>query len=165
MKKRTKRPRFARQPHDYSCGPTAILNAMKWVGIPASLRCDYNTLVDLCEAEPNGTAIPAFDRVLRENVESHAFVRRKYRPTLREVEKWIKDPACIVALCYWHDNSYDSDGHYMLMTEVSNDGKEFNCINDGKTSMFRDREKIKMYLRNRRRAKNKLPVAWFICNG
>ena len=162
VRKSAPRSRFAKQPHYYSCGPTAILNAMKWVGYPAAIKYEYADLVDICNADPNGTNIPVFDRVLREHVGRSAWIKRRYRPKFSDVERWIKDPIQIVILCYWHTSSDYSDGHYMILTEGILDGAFFHVVNDGLSVMLRDRERIKRYVRNRSRASWKLPIAWFI---
>lgn len=161
-RKSAPRSRFAKQPHDYSCGPTAILNTMKWVGYPATIKYEYTDLVEMCDADPDGTDIPVFDRVLREHVGQNAWIKRRYRPKFSDVERWIKDPTQIVILCYWHTPSEDSDGHYMILTEGVDNGAFFQAVNDGLSVMLRDRERIKRYIRNRSRASWKLPVAWFI---
>lgn len=44
-----------KQKNDFSCGPIALLNALKWRGEKRTYRNDYQSLVKLCNTDKFGT--------------------------------------------------------------------------------------------------------------
>lgn len=153
--------RFAMQPDSSGCGPTAILNLMKWVGLRYSLRHDYRRLFEGCETDSNGTTIHKFDRVLKDEVRHLMTSRLRRRPTLKMIDDWLKVPERAVILLYYYNKH---DGHYTLLTERLKNGKTFVAINDEhqKSVSKLSRENLKKKIRIRRREKYDVPVAWFI---
>lgn len=100
--------RYARQPHARSCGPTAILNALKWAGRPATLKREYPILRAECKCT-NGTWRYIFDRVIRKHAKGLFTVERRALPTYSQLRRLCRSGHAFV-LAYmnvgWQDAHY-----------------------------------------------------------
>ena len=74
--------RYLRQKDEFHCGPVAIINAMKWVGINASARSHLNQLSKECGTDKYGTYPQRFGRVLSKYVRAH-YWERPFTPGLK----------------------------------------------------------------------------------
>ncbi len=54
-----------KQRNHFSCGPIAILNALKWRDKKASYNSHYKKLVEQCNTTKEGTSDADLERVLR----------------------------------------------------------------------------------------------------
>lgn len=57
--------RYVRQRNQYSCGPVAVLNAMKWAGMPVTAKDHLKWVSEECKADRTGTWISDVDHFLR----------------------------------------------------------------------------------------------------
>lgn len=126
--------RFARQPYKYSCGPTAIINATKWAGYLCSIKEHHTLISRLCESSYEfGTDEAKFEEVLRRFISPEVSIRKRNRPSLRDVIQHLNRPDCAVVLLYWRGgkdygrNPRSITGHYVLLVS---DNKGVLCIND-----------------------------------
>ncbi|MCI0527014.1 MAG: hypothetical protein L0Y56_06105 [Nitrospira sp.] len=94
-------PRYTKQRDRYSCGPIAIINALRWAGEPASYE-RLSRLQALCDTKPGeGTMHSPFDRALRMMSGSVFSVQRVYRPKLRAMERHLRKGGAIVINWQW----------------------------------------------------------------
>jgi hypothetical protein len=147
-------PRYTKQFDGFSCGPVAICNILKWGGFNVTLKAALGPIAAVCKCSRlRGTTNYHFDRSLRlfcKGFDLH--VRRKYKPKLKDIENHLRDGG-VVAINY-KVGTYD-DGpnkgyewrHYMLITDISEDGREFGTVNS--------------FSGKGQRAKTYWPRAWF----
>lgn len=123
--------RYIKQRDKFSCGPVAILNALRWAGADVSTGYVY-VLSDKCRCVPVGvrrdkvgTDHYDFDRVIRQESEGLFRVDLILKPRLEEIETHLQDGGAVV-LNYKHEKAR----HFNLLTEVSESGKTFELVND-----------------------------------
>jgi hypothetical protein len=158
--------RYIKQPDKFSCGPTAILNAMKWAGIDANGRDHIPYLqfacrtYDLEDMEGQGTFNHDFDRVLRYVGKGSFAVKRKKNPTLSEMRRHLKAGHAIALAYHWEDGGQSGE-HFCFIAGLWNG--LFICINDhtelsGPTIRLRRPETVRKWLKKY----EDCPTAWFL---
>ncbi len=142
-------PRYVKQRDQFSCGPVAIINILKWSGERFDCQDIIGPIQKLCKcSNPTGTNHPNFDKALRATTKMLGgfHVRRVYKPKLPEVEKHLREGG-VVALNYsWRPKKEKRGRHFMLLTGVSETGKSFLTVNDRGCALRREtRASIKNY--------------------
>ncbi len=149
--------RYIKQPDNVGCGPTAILNTMKWAGMPYTIVKDYYRLFLECRSD-DGTLPTLFDYALREESRGILSVKKKHKPTAHQIKSWLEHPKQSVVILYWH-KTHDG-GHYALVTEKVDE--RYIIVNDIKTKEIINLDKIEKKIKVRRYAKSHVPTAWFL---
>ena len=105
-------PRYVNQPESHACGPTVVLNALKWAGLPATLKHDFDNIATLCDYEQNeGSPEHSIDRSLRDLLKGAAKVRKPRFAMIWDIEEHLeKGGACVLTVTDW------SDAHVFLVT-------------------------------------------------
>ena len=155
-------PRYVRQWDDFSCGPIAILNALKWAGVRASIKRDYKRLLVLTKCSfPNGVCRFYLAPALYKNREF--FVRRPRGATMRTVENHLRSGG-VVLLSYGIYGDGKRRGHYTLLTRVSETGRSFTTINYyvGHTVCLIRRSSVVRDIRRRKMNGHWYPCVWLI---
>lgn len=142
---------FMAQPDIYTCGPTAIANALIWAGHEVSkeqfekLKFSCRTIDPLAPTsyEANGTCDHDLDRVLRWAGRGIYGVKRNRKIDIQSLRKHLRNGG-IVCLGYFLEHEEKIDGHYVLLTEVS--GSDWTVINDYDGKMKRKTQTIKKWL-------------------
>jgi hypothetical protein len=161
--------RYLRQPDRYSCGPTAIINAMKWAGLDATSRdylpylqfsCRTIDLQNPTDADLNGTMDHDFDRVLRYVGKDVFKIKRRRSPSLPEIIRHLKRGGA-VALSYFWQESGQEGLHFCFISGM--DRGSFVCVNDHDapntaTIRKRSRKTLKKWLRKA----HDCPTVWFL---
>lgn len=164
--------RYFRQPDQYSCGPTAIANALVWGGVEVKLRQMMPLLSFSCQTrdlefpddwEANGTLDSNFDRTLRYASKGLFTVRRTSNATANQIKKHLLNGGAIALGYFWKEGS-ESGEHFVFIPEFKRD--HFIFVNDhncrkGRVSRQRSIEKMKEYLRVCG-PNNQRPVVWFL---
>ena len=157
--------RFIRQPTSISCGPTAVLNVLKWAGIEANLShfpllefsCQTVDFSDPNNFEKNGTTDHDFDRVLRYVTKAFLKVRRNKRPSFKKIIEHLYTGESIVLSYRWEEDGQFGD-HFCFLAGMKNG--LIVCVNDhnahDKNPNLRRKTTIKQWL------KKGLPYAWFL---
>lgn len=128
--------RYVKQRDHYSCGPVAIMNILKWVGVKFNYRDRIEVLQEACKCSPpRGTKHAAFDKALRlvaELLPVDICVRRVHRPKLCQIEEHLRSGGAVVLNYRWEADEEGFSRHFMLLTKVYGDGKYFLTVNDNR---------------------------------
>jgi len=111
----------------YTCGPIALLNALRLKG-----ETDYTEeqLEELCQAKPDiGTAVLRMVEVAE--MVGLEVVETQMQASIEDLERNLGD-GCNVIVCYM--NAYSGNSHYMLLTD--HDDQAFYC-RDSVFGLFR----------------------------
>lgn len=138
------------------CGPIAILNVLKWAGVPTSYRKHYPKVAQMCECI-EGTQRSTFEKTLKSLAKGLFSVTAIRGPTLKEFYNMVDCGAAAVLL---YHNGWC--GHFCFIPEVQ--GKKFICINDDlkKTVCRRSIKEMKRYFRFAYEEGVYFPKVWFI---
>jgi hypothetical protein len=152
-------PRFIKQRDNYSCGPVAIVNALKWAGVRATYA--HVTLYSiLCETEKDiGTQISALHKAL---TLTKAFkVVRLYNPSIKRIDEHVDGGGAVLFASTTVLTEEDYEGHYALI--VSRSPKKFGICNlDTSGNSYRAYPRnlfIRKYMKRFKRGK---PVVWLL---
>ncbi len=134
--------RYAKQRDSYSCGPTALLNALKWAGKDVSCK-DMPRLKAVCHTEYTpghtlGTWPTKMSSALRYEGREWFSCKHVINPKLRIIDKHLKDDGSIIMSYFWKlspeykrfwDWGWKYVGHYIFIDHISASGKTFRVIN------------------------------------
>ena len=135
-------PRYVKQRDKYSCGPVAILNALRWAGVNADYGQSVKRFTATCKcAPPEGTAHREFDSALRKAGKRIFQVRRVHRPLLPQIEAHLQEGGVIVFNYYWRKKD-EEHRHFILLAGISGSGRTFYTVND-----FRKGRALRKYQR------------------
>jgi len=104
--------RYIRQQDEYSCGPHAIINAMKWLGMPAT-AADLPRLKEECHTTVGGGTWPKdLNIAIRKNIPR---VRWIIGPSLPQLDHYLSQGrAVILGYSYQQDDGVE-DAHFTLV--------------------------------------------------
>lgn len=159
---------FFRQKDEFSCGPIAILNAVRW----ASRRKRIDKLRILvnavCQCFTDGTPHTIFNVLLRQigritNLYKVVKFSKKNSVNIQAIDSHIHRGGCIVVSSYV-DYGCSKDGHYYLVTAISGKRKpRYLAINyeDGRIATWITRKHL---LKNLERVDKSVdwPAVWFL---
>lgn len=134
--------RWIAQKNNFSCGPVAILNILKWAGFPVSYNKDYKFWKTKCKCTEYGTHQPLFQKCLinLKNILSTP----KNLPTISSIEDAIKNNQLVVMKSTFMIDSKRDLGHFFVISEMTE--HSFFCVNDveGKHNWY-DKEIFAQY--------------------
>ena len=120
-------PRFVKQPHENTCGPTAVINAAKWAGVDLSIKHDYKWLMGLCETDLQvGTYPHGIERGLRLTIGICGVKVTRKRlgfGSIRNLEKHLDNGGAIVACTIDHVFLITDQTDKMFVVQNYSDGK------------------------------------------
>lgn len=155
--------RYIRQPDSYGCGPTAIINALKWAGFRATLKKHYRSLVVRCKAkdpdghEFSGTTPKNFQNALKYTGRNLLKIKHLTHPSLKEISQELNNGKAVVIL-HFNQNDHGSS-HYTLL--IGKLGKDFIAVNafHGCKTVAQISDKI---IKTWTRRKENMPMAWVL---
>lgn len=159
--------RYVRQPDKYSCGPTAIINAVKWAGKKMSLS-NHKKLVKECHTTYEmGTHEIDFSASLKKNLKKIASIKFRKKALYKDVISHLNNDSAIILL-YWKKmqgytkKNQNIEAHYTLV--FLNENKETVYINDSLelTSMILPKSTLRKRLIFMKNDKVNFPCVWFI---
>ena len=104
-------PRYCKQQDQFSCGPVALLNAMKWAG----KRVSYGDLPALrlaCKCVPStGTVASNLARASRQLIDSHT-IKHIHRPSLKLLNNHLEIGSFILNYGFLYHG--EPHGHYIF---------------------------------------------------
>lgn len=129
------RVRYVKQRDKYSCGPVAIMNVLKWVGVKFTYNTRIKVLQEICNCIPiRGTKHAAFDKAFRRTMELLPIdirVRRVHRPKLKQIEDHLRSKGIVILNYRWQSKGVKGiSRHFMLLTKIYGTGKYFLVVND-----------------------------------
>jgi hypothetical protein len=136
--------RFLAQRDEYSCGPIAIINALKWLGY-AFTGADLPKLRRWCQTDKYlGTPTKSMTATLAKlGIKSTL----KYRITFSELNMYLKQGKCVIIGSYGFGKNKD-DGHWYFVPEKSGDG--FRVINlEVQNNTVISKEELKRVLKDK----------------
>jgi hypothetical protein len=90
-------PRWIRQKDEYSCGPIAVANVLKWAGVPTSWKRSKRSLQKLCRTNKDlGTNENDMEAALRKLGAGHITVQRRVRWKMAELIGHVESRGCVV---------------------------------------------------------------------
>jgi hypothetical protein len=156
--------RYVRQRDRYSCGPIAIINAIKWAGKSASIWQDFEAVTQDCKCvPPGGTKHADFDHALRKH--SRGFrAKRRIQPSFTSIERYLRMPRSAVIVNYAYDRDGVRGAHYALFIGTSRSGESFVGINIRRKTVFSiSRQEFMRDLRRRKDGCGRVyPRVWFL---
>jgi hypothetical protein len=161
-----------RQTDNYSCGPVAVLNAIKWAAGSTSedeRLLDWLRNVSGCGPAvgksgsggyPGGVTSQGLDLAIRSRTE-FVVAFCKIDPSIKDIKKWM-GPDKSVILC---SKSFrkQSSGHAVFIPEQIGDC--FKVINAGRnrlTKILLPREELRKILTRTKNSKTYRGTAWFL---
>ena len=90
---------ITRQPHNMSCGPVAVINALKWLGYSATYRDHINSFE---WSYKNGIRHSKITKSLREY---GVKFKIKENPTVSNIEKALDNGRSVMLSWCWYSNS------------------------------------------------------------
>lgn len=154
--------RFIRQRDQYSCGPIAIINALKWAGAYLTYKSDFKKIKNLCKTTISwGTTPENISKVLSVYSE-HINFEVKALITLKIIDKHLKSGGSVI-LEYWFNEDGVYDGHYVFI--FRKDGHDFiavNNMNGAPAAQPCTRQMLKSMLRCKKYRHTGSPSAWLI---
>jgi hypothetical protein len=157
--------RYTKQRGKNLCGPTAILNLMKWAGARVSWKKDIELCMSLCNdnVATNGMWSWVMDSALKY---FPLFKVKKVLqvPKLKELDEHIDDGRALV-MAYLHKGGRAQNGHFMLC--VGRTKKYYEVVNgkvDGKALSRISRKTMRKRLTTKRVEAGAFfyPVAWAV---
>lgn len=129
--------RYTRQRNKTNCGPTAVMNALKWAGYSCSYKEFGRALKVRCGWYP-GEGVPQHKiRYALCVTPELSVVQEKYAPNLGWIDKQLADDRAVL-LCYYHKKG----GHCALIVDKTEN--YYVLVNDSwtKTIMKRHRKTV-----------------------
>jgi hypothetical protein len=155
-------PRYVRQRDKNSCGPIAILNALKWAGVRVSIRRGYKLIRKDTKYCPHDGTPPYFmGRVLYKN--RRLTVRRPRRFSIRAIEDHLQNGGAAVLLSTEYANNHWG-GHASVLLGISESGQSFRITGrySNETVSVIRRQTLLGVVRKRRIEDTLYPQAWLI---
>ncbi len=158
--------RYTKQRDKFSCGPVAIMNAVKWTGSECTYAKRIGLFQDLCLCKlSGGTWHRNFDQALRRIAEAHGGfdVLRVHRPKLSRIEEHLRGGGIIILNYLWRRKS-GASRHFSILENVSDSGKTFRVINDFKAGPARQTIRRRTFVKYNLRFQRSDPhyKAWFL---
>jgi hypothetical protein len=124
-------PRYTKQRSPYECGPTALLNSLRWAGIKTGYKDSREALWQACLCYPRrGTYSGRFDSAIKELSRGLFTVRRLCRPTLQAIERHLLSGGTVVLNYRQSSNRKRVCRHFTFLAGISPDGEVFQVVND-----------------------------------
>jgi len=156
--------RYIKQKDTYSCGPVALINALKWAGFKYTYK-DLKRFQRLCKCTyPNGCSWNDFTSAIR-SMSKLMTTTRKNWPGILDINNHLREGGIIV-LSYRLDPLDNS--HYLLIVDYDPAKKEYTVVNkdggekraESKISWGDMAEILKHHYVVERRLES--PSAWFL---
>jgi uncharacterized protein YehS (DUF1456 family) len=116
--------RYVQQRDNTSCGPIAIINALKWANVKVTYK-DLDKYVKKCRSH---LKLGTWPRHLIGVLSREKHLKVVYYPTLnlKKIDNILKSNN-IVLVDYYYINKKHKYGHWFMIESFTN--KKYNCIN------------------------------------
>lgn len=152
--------RYYKQKDKLSCGPIALYNTKKWLGIKGSWdkeRCELQTICKCCESN-DGTRPKDLHKAMKMTLPKMIGGQHK-NPKLFWIDKQLKLGRAVI-IRFFHDLKKEGrrEGHYILITEQTS--KTYQVVGLKYTTQEVHRHEIATYLRLKKGSYT--PIAWAV---
>lgn len=155
-------PRYVRQKDQFSCGPIAIMNALKWAGIRTTYKTHFREIRTLCKTTASwGTTPENMTATIRKYCRCLNFTTKSL-VTLREIDEHLASGGAVI-LEYWFRDEMDYDGHYVfIFREHGHDFIAANAMLGSPAAQPCPRGMLKSMLSCKKYRHTGSPSAWFL---
>jgi hypothetical protein len=158
--------RYLRQRDTYSCGPIAILNALKWAGASKTGKSIRTLRKDAKCNYPDGTYSVDFNRALRKKGKRF-FSTKWVASSLTKVVAQLRAGNAVLlsfTLSDWYRLDGDRAAHYALLLPTSKNEKKFRVVNlwRSETVCVIQRRKLREMLKRRKSGSGWYPRVWYL---
>ena len=162
------KPRYIKQRDKSSCGPIAVINALKWSGhrvTELNSKKEIKIISRCAKFNPHnpkgliGVPPDKLDQVMREFTNLNVG-KRISTVKLKQIDQALDNGNAVILRYFW-ERGNRSGGHYILCVNKSD--KTYTVVNDGrkvKTVMKRNRKTMERMLTTKLDGEG--PVAWII---
>jgi len=121
--------RYCKQLEGYSCGPVAILNALKWAGLKKTYK-DVKEYKEKCfyDGWEGGVNVNDFSRAFF-TYRKHLVIRYRRNFNIGELDKHLETGGAAVVNLRRFDLIDGWKGHFFLVIGKSESGKCFKTVN------------------------------------
>ena len=136
--------RYTRQYDKTSCGPVALVNALKWAGMKVPWRDSKQHWIKLTRCR-NGTSPQDLNIAIRQYFPN----ARRIKPHIRKIERHLKNGGGIIIHVMGKNPRFN---HWAFLDSVSPNGQVFGVVNFYKSAPARHglfRKDLISYLRSR----------------
>ena len=143
-----------RQQHHYSCGPTAVMNALKWLGVKVKYRCDINNFLDYEYKHSEGM----YNTGVKKAFKDYGYdIKRKVYVTIPLLkEELLKGNAIVL------NYNHRIGGHYLFIKSYNANENRFEVHNDSRLdASMGDPNKLSEDFK-RAKKRNDPPEMWII---
>lgn len=123
------RPRYIKQRDHHSCGPVALLNALKWAGYKVSYNKHFRSIYRSCKCSDTGTFDCDFDSAIRRY--RHLIVMPEdgpfEQPYIGLIDEHLDNGGAVV-FSYIYKSCRGMDSHLSLC--IGRSGKTYMFVND-----------------------------------
>lgn len=140
--------RFCKQPTKYSCGPTVILNALKWAGKNVSLRKDFHKIAKTCGLTSTGVSLSQFENALKTLTSDSLLLSHKVdNIDVEDIAEALGKGRAVI-LRHFHSHKEERTlGHYVLLYACENDQIFYGINYRFQTEVLFTKGEIKRLLR------------------
>lgn len=132
---------YFQQRNTFSCAPIALLNLSNALGLKLSYKKYYQTLVQLCECDYDGTSRRSFDKIMKKTFKAIKLLK----PSQKDIEDALIDNYVIMAVAWKSDNEIFK--HVFLIYKMTN--YYFFTINlENKFDKISKKKFIKQYMQS-----------------
>ena len=145
-----------------TCGPVAIINALRWAGQKAPYSLSKSKIRKACKWNSGkGTRHTNFEKALRKFGGKYFSIRKKKRPTLKEMRKHLSAGQAIV-LSYAWESGGERSRHFSLL--IPHDGFVYrvNSYRKGPAAVLVGEGSFRRYELRFQRTKECGLVGWFL---
>ena len=146
------RIKWIKQRDEYSCGPVAIINILKWLGVNATYKW-LPAVQNLCRCDIDGTSTADIESALKRLCIKY---KKRMSPSLKKIDDHLnRNGIALVEYYYAQD-----EGHFALCIKKTK--KQYTLVNDVKeitVSRIYRKGFIKLIRSHR---VNEAPLIWFI---
>lgn len=121
--------RYLKQRDRYTCGPIAVINALKWAGVKVSYNSHFNRIKKISKCKFDGVDYDGITKAIK-NYKSIFTMWENHFVRISDIDAYLKSGASIILEYYYKDlESPDKySGHFVFISGKW--GKYFLLVNN-----------------------------------
>jgi hypothetical protein len=162
-----RKSRYSKQYDYYSCGPIALLNALKWAGCNYSVKKDLDRIKKECKLQDDGVFVNDFHSAVKKESKD-IFIYKRYTKftTDKMIKHLLKGGSILLNYRFVYEDYGEEIRHYTFIPQVKRN--KFIAINNNivnnkiKTVGTISYDRMKKMIKSYRKYKLSFPTAWFL---